>query len=277
MSETGGPNLRKTALGRTSLFHTERGVQTRIIKTASGLRRPVAARYHRLSDGKQFTSPCCWHCCEPIDPSQPAYSAPKCLDGTTGEYHVYGLFCTLSCVKAFILSQTHFDRWHQLNVFHKMVNEIYGVTEVVAAPERTSLQKFGGPMSMESFMNQPRPSAIIEPPFVSYCMLVEEQAPAVFTSDGAGARIHSDMTDAIVSGTRRAVPQHHYLDDEFAEPPPKSAYSDYVAENQVSDASSETAKRKRAAVRPKASEKKQEAASDAGTLRRFKKRSAGTT
>ena len=269
----GGPSVRKTAYGRTSLFHTDAGVSVRVIKTTSGLRRSHGTRYHKLHK-PPMDNVCCWHCCEQLEKKQEVYQAPKHYDSVTGQYFVYGYFCTLSCCKAYISGLPSSDRFNQLNIFHHMSRNVYGVSDsIVPAPERISLRKFGGPMEIRSFREQPKPTALIEPPFVSYCMLLEEQTPTTFISDGRGSRIKTDATEAIVAGTSRAIPKLSYNDDEFAEPPPASMYDRYVADAEPCT-KDEPVKRKRTVAKRDAEPVGASASTtrDAGTLRRFKKK-----
>jgi hypothetical protein len=208
--------VRKTAFGRTSLF-INMSDQTNVscVRTSSNaMKRVDGAVYHNLSDAaKQTDCISCWHCCEPIQGQH--FCIPKSYDANEQLYYVYGHFDTLSCCKGFVLEQARFDKGQQMNILMQMIRDVYGVyDEIVEAPPRTSLQRFGGPFSMEEFLRAPRVVRPLEPPFVSYCMLAEEhpsrQAAAPDTSSG---------------GTIMAMVD----DDAFSEPPPLALYDSFVA------------------------------------------------
>ena len=65
-----------------------------------------------------------------------------------------------------------------MNAFNRMMREIYNVHDnITEAPPRLALQKFGGPFDIEIARKQQNVCAMVSPPFVSYCMLVEERLP----------------------------------------------------------------------------------------------------
>ena len=121
---------------------------------------------------------------------------PKSYDPTEGVYHVYGIFDDLACAKAFILDQSSFNRGHQMGVFHKMARDVYGVLdpfEIVEMPPRVSLRRFGGPFDPTRRQGRRAAVSILEPPFVSYCMLAEERTADVSIADGVGVQRMQDV------------------------------------------------------------------------------------
>ena len=122
-------------------------------------------------------------------------------------------------------------------MFTKMVREVYGIeNDIWQAPPRITLQKFGGPFDIAKFKKKPFKSRIIEPPFVSYCMLAEERPTETFIADTLGIRIDDDC-DA----------KSTVDDDEFAEPPPVSMYDTFLKEHSTDEVqiTSEPPKKKR--------------------------------
>lgn len=133
-----------------------------------------ASVYHMMPSliGKDAMS--CWHCCEEIKDVKTCVPLPRVYDNVEKIYHVYGCTCSPSCAKAYILEHTTFDRGQHMNVLTKMLREVYNVSgDVKIAPPRCSLKRFGGVFDPNS---SPKANCtLLHPPFVSYCMLVEER------------------------------------------------------------------------------------------------------
>lgn len=171
--------VRKTAYGRTELFLPTTTTIVREVKCMGGMQRyDSASVYHMLPNVHEQTEPvCCWHCCEEIHRKSQLIPLPRMYDTAENVYHVYGATCSPSCAKAYVLEHTSFDRGQHLNVLVKMLRELYGVTTpIVTAPPRAAMIRFGGHFDPKAL---PRADcALIHPPFVSYCMLVEERLAA---------------------------------------------------------------------------------------------------
>lgn len=205
--------LRKSAFGRTSIF-TDVDPRTSIhcVRTASAATQRIdGALYHDLADAsKRVETLCCWHCCEPMDPEGPHFAIPKTFNAAENMFYVYGHFDCLACCKAYIMAESGFDRGHQVNTFMQMAREVYACSEdIVEAPPRVSLRKFGGPFDMDEFRQKPTVARVVSPPFVSYCMLAEECAT------------HNDEYMRI----------GEVDDDVFAEPAPVSLYDEFCAQD----------------------------------------------
>ena len=171
--------LRKSAYGRTNLFI--QNCTFREIKcSASTVTRCASASIfhkHKTNDAKETPIACaCWHCCHDFE--NEGFRVPRVYDPTEREYHVFGWFCSANCSKAYILEHSTFDRGYQMNIFVRMLRDVYGITDpVVEAPPRISLQKFGGPFTIDNFRSQKNICFIMSPPFISYSMLIEERQP----------------------------------------------------------------------------------------------------
>lgn len=90
----------------------------------------------------------CFWCCEPFA-GRPCIIPMHITDKT---WYVYGNFCTPQCCMAYLLSEildTH-TRWERI----ALLNRLYGAQtngRIYPAPSRESLQRFGGPISIEDF------------------------------------------------------------------------------------------------------------------------------
>lgn len=173
--------LRKSAFGRTNLFLKTPNVIFREIRcsASSDTRQACASIFHTHRGNNEFEKPsncACWHCCHAYDGN--GFRLPRIFDPADGVYHVYGWFCSANCAKAYILEHSTFDRGYQMNIFVRMLRDIYGInTSVNEAPPRLSLSMFGGPFDIESFREQKNVCLTLTPPFISHCMLIEERQP----------------------------------------------------------------------------------------------------
>jgi len=202
--------IRKAAYGRTELFLPSKGTILREVKCMGGFGKQGRANiYHVLpaiyDDGRTVS---CWHCCEQIRDTTTGIPLPRTLEH--GVYYVYGITCSPGCAKAYILEHTSFDRGQQLNVLTHMLREVYGITDaVLETPPRASLRRFGGPFDP---LHPPKTECkIVQPPFVSYCMLVEERS-SPFNEGGGPSFLVSAAEDV----------------DTFEEPFPPALYGEYV-------------------------------------------------
>lgn len=164
--------IRKSAFGRTQLFHNDANITFQELQCASSIVRKNEhdCKFHTISNEKKCN---CWHCCHPFDSE--VIKLPRLYDIQEEVYHVYGTFCSLSCAKAYISQLPFFQKEQHLYVFNRMANEFYNSSEVVEAPPRETLQMFGGPFTIEEFRSKTHRCVVQHPPFVSYCMIVEEK------------------------------------------------------------------------------------------------------
>ena len=181
-------NLRKSPFGRTLLFHSSADVVFKELQCAASVtqRSDGGSRFHTQGCGPGRA---CWHCCHAFDGDP--IRLPRVYEADSGTYHVYGNFCTLGCAKAHLSSLPQFNREQHMYVFKRMAREVYGVDDVLEAPPRVALHMFGGPFSIQEFRQKSFPCVLHMPPFVSYCMVVEEKLSAhiVDSSSIRGMRI----------------------------------------------------------------------------------------
>ena len=206
MADPSARLVRKSAYGRTQLFLPSPTAVLREVKCMGGMtKKDAASVYHVLPPAHETGAPvACWHCCEAVGDS--AVPIPRYYDSGERVYHVYGTTCCPGCAKAYILEHTTFDRGHHLNVLVKMLREVYGVAQpVVETPPRPALKRFGGAFDPTT---QPKAACrLVEPPFVSYTMIVEErvgQAPVEIAEEA----------------------------ESLQEPPPPGLYADFVRAQQ---------------------------------------------
>jgi hypothetical protein len=174
MANASAPSVvRKSAHGRTQLFLPSANTVLREVECMGGITRyDSASVYHTLPPARDAQEVACWHCAETI--SGKPIPLPRIYDSAEGVFHVYGATCCPGCAKAYILEHTAFDRSHHLNVLVRFLREVYGIHgPVIETPPRPALRRFGGPFDPRT---QPRSACtLVEPPFVSYCMLAEER------------------------------------------------------------------------------------------------------
>lgn len=168
--------VRKTAYGRTQLFLTDSNILLKDVSCTHGtVKRDAPIVFHTMNNPMNAERCCCWHCCEEIDDPKSGVPMPRVYDTEKNKYYVYGITCSPSCAKAYILEHCTFDLGSHLNVFVHMMRHVYGINEpIIQTPPRPSLKRFGG-------MFDPKRSHkvtchLLEPPFVSYCMIAEERS-----------------------------------------------------------------------------------------------------
>jgi hypothetical protein len=67
------------------------------------------------------------------------------------------------------------DSAYFTSLFTQMAREVYGVNTVMPAPPRVTLQLFGGPFNITKFRAAETRATVIETPFVTSHMVVEEK------------------------------------------------------------------------------------------------------
>jgi hypothetical protein len=94
------------------------------------------------------TNLACFWCCDSFS-GKPCVIPLKVIDNV---WNVYGNFCTPQCAMAYLLSEiidTH-TRWERI----ALLNRLYFMNtngRIYPAPSRESLQRFGGPITIEDF------------------------------------------------------------------------------------------------------------------------------
>lgn len=97
----------------------------------------------------QTTESACFWCCEQFA-NRPCIIPISILEGI---WQVYGNYCTPNCAMAALLAEpmdTHV-RWERIALLHNLYSESYKGGRIYPAPDRTVLQRFGGPVSAADF------------------------------------------------------------------------------------------------------------------------------
>lgn len=141
----------------------------------------------------------CWHCCHGFDGCP--VPVPRSYDTRERRYVVAGNFCSLRCAKGYLLDNPSFESQQHVNMFTRMARDVYGESDVPAAPPRVCLQMFGGPHTLAHFRDGARGSVILSPPFITSYMVVDEREASV----GGTASAYAVNSSSGVRGLRRPV------------------------------------------------------------------------
>lgn len=220
--------MRKTVCGRVSLFLPNESTVLRTVKSNAGAQtHDTASVFHLLpavhTGGGSVR---CWHCGDDVARDK-IFSLPRAYDPEEKKFFVYGACCSPECAKAYILEHSSFDRGQQLNTLARMLYTVHGISdEIKEMPPRASLMAFGGSFDPSKFRDAQRKSTLrmLEPPFVSYCMLVEERS-------SAETRLPTFVP----------VPDVEE-EDAFAQEMPPSLFDEYVRQRSEEDAGAGKAK-----------------------------------
>ena len=105
--------------------------------------------YAEVTDMYSVPNKCCWNCTYPIA-SEVSYP----LKHADGIFYIYGSFCSFGCAGRYIFDTYHSrELWDKYNLLNYYFNETMDTLnqKVQVAPERLSLMKFGGTMSIEDY------------------------------------------------------------------------------------------------------------------------------
>ncbi len=97
----------------------------------------------------ESTESACFWCCEQFT-TRPCVNPLSIVNGV---WQVYGNFCNPNCALASLLAEpmdTHV-RWERIALLHMLYSEDYKGGRIYPAPDRTVLQRFGGPVSPADF------------------------------------------------------------------------------------------------------------------------------
>lgn len=208
--------MRKSVCGRTSLFLPSESTILRTVKCNGGIsQHDASSLFHILPAAHESAEPLrCWHCADTVT-REKIIALPRSYDAEENQFHVYGACCSPACAKAYILEHASFDRSQQLNTLARMLFVVHGIEgEIREMPPRASLKTFGGSFDPEKFRDASRDTTLrlLTPPFVSYCMLVEERS------------MQETRLPSFVP-----VPAAVEEEDAFAQEMPPALFTDFVA------------------------------------------------
>lgn len=127
----------------------------------------------------------CLNCTEYFD-NEP-YTSVRKYDDIKNVYYVYGIFCSLNCVKGYMLEHEPALSTLRLLYFTQMCKNVYNIHySIKPALPRMRLKKFGGDLTIEQYRAEFTSTVscgIREPPFIqsplqveTYSMLPQEGA-----------------------------------------------------------------------------------------------------
>ena len=127
-------------------------------------------RAYVTSDWPQQTGDC-WHCCHPFV-GMP-YPLPTNHDDRLDLFTLRGCFCSWACVKGYN-NETGGSRTFEISALVAfLIKRVYGCSvKVAAAPPRITLDKFGGPFSIDDFRSHSK-----------NLKLTREMMPNIFSKD----------------------------------------------------------------------------------------------
>ena len=137
---------------------------------------------HRVGVWPTSTSICCWHDTEPFTTTPISIPKSQLHGDDEMVYVVYGVFCSVECASRWIITH-HRDAAQILLRFNRLLVEVYmmnpvDVFDMKLAPDAISLSKFGGPYTLDAFRakNKTVVVELLEPPFITYDMVLQEHA-----------------------------------------------------------------------------------------------------
>lgn len=101
--------------------------------------------YYAVPD--RAVEPCCWHCTYPIEV---AHGMPVRYEH--GKFHTRGTFCSNRCVLAHI-GEAHgpFEASRYRSIFFMRLESEGAPLDIIPAPSRFALKRFGGTMTIDDF------------------------------------------------------------------------------------------------------------------------------
>lgn len=125
---------------------------------------------------------CCWHCCQRLEHAP--VPLPHDRDATTGSYHVYGIFCSFSCGKKYLLERVPWSAGERMMLLEQMARECFGHQGRIApAPAQHRLRMFGGDLDLDEFRAEssgPYTTMALSPPLLTFPEIYER-----FTTSGS--------------------------------------------------------------------------------------------
>ena len=121
------------------------------------------------------TNVACWWCCHNFD-TMPCFIPDRYMDE---KFYVFGCFCTYSCAMAYNSNMGDY----RVSLRNSLIKELHGriftsTDQILLAPAKELLQKFGGPMTIEEFRNKEllakKEHKIHLPPMVPLLPAIEE-------------------------------------------------------------------------------------------------------
>lgn len=95
------------------------------------------------------TDACCYWCCYQFD--ETPWGIPYKLENDI--FSLYGIFCSPNCTMSYLINNENSDTlWDKIALLHLLYFKIYNKYDnILPAPNKISLKKFGGSISIEEF------------------------------------------------------------------------------------------------------------------------------
>lgn len=154
--------------------------QTKEVTNSKYFAHPIFGRIEVFSDAEHNSWPSkthfwCWHDCHKFD--TPPVPIPENYNSKLKTYTVCGIFCSLSCAKAYIMENISINTPLIMLYLSQMALDLFNFrNEIVPAPARIRLNVFGGDLDIDTFRQKAQciRSALIRPPFISSILVFEE-------------------------------------------------------------------------------------------------------
>jgi hypothetical protein len=116
----------------------------------------------------------CWHCCHKFDNSP--IGIPYTIKND--KYHVFGIFCSFNCALTHNKNLKEVDNkiMEQESLIHMLYMQVYKkeLSENDYAPQKETLEMFGGHLTIEEFRQNNKIYNIIFPPLIPIIPQLEE-------------------------------------------------------------------------------------------------------
>ena len=135
----------------------------------------VMMEFQNFKEKKFFrTDICCWHCCHKFE-SMPC-GIPLSYEDDI--FHVKGVFCSFNCAlksnyDSKVSENKIQERESLLYLMYKQMNNVKEV-EIPYAPEKETLEMFGGSLTIEQFRENTLTYTMVYPPMLSIIPQLEE-------------------------------------------------------------------------------------------------------
>ena len=135
----------------------------------------VMMEFQNFKEKKFFrTEICCWHCCHKFE-TMPC-GIPLSYEDDI--FHVKGVYCSFNCAlksnyDSKVSENQIQERESLLYLMYKQMNNVKDI-EIPYAPERETLQMFGGSLTIEEFRKNTLTYVMVYPPMLSIIPQLEE-------------------------------------------------------------------------------------------------------
>ena len=156
----------------------------------------------------------CWHCVDRFSESGPVPLVHD-VHSETNIYSVYGIFCSFSCAKAYLLDQLQFSHGNKFLMLDEFAETVYGIKDpILPAPPRQRLKIFGGDLTYEEFHSDRAVHVIMSPPMISFPETYLRQnekiqnASEIFFNQTSHASSNMMLTESSYGGSSSSAKQH---------------------------------------------------------------------